>query len=55
MQLVYILLSSDDSTSEDVIKCLQENLRTLSGARLARSGDTLGTLWKEPSKARVYG
>ena len=52
-QLVYIILTSDDGTSEDVIKRLQEKLSTLSGVRLARSADTLGTLWEELSKART--
>jgi len=52
-RLVHTLLTSDDSTSEDIIKRLQEKLSTLTGARLARSADTLGTLWEELSKARA--
>ena len=52
-KLVYILLTSDDSVSEDLIKRLQEKLSSLSGARLERSTDTLGTLWEELSKAKV--
>ena len=52
-RLVYTLLTSDDSTSEDTIKRLQEKLSTLSGVRLARSADTLGMLWEELSKARA--
>lgn len=51
--LAYILLTSDDSTSEDVIKRLQAKLLTLSGVRLERSADTLGTLWEELSKAKA--
>ena len=34
------------------MKRLQEKLSTLSGVRLERSADTLGTLWDELSKAR---
>ena len=52
-QLVYILLTSDDGTSEDIIKRLQAKLLTLSGIRLAHSADTLGTLWEELSKAKT--
>ena len=52
-RLVYTLLTSDDSASEDIIKRLQGKLSTLSGVRLARSADTLGTLWEELSKARA--
>lgn len=53
--LVYVLLTSDDSTSEDIIKRLQAKLLRLSGVRLERSADTLGTLWEVLSKAEASG
>lgn len=52
-RLVYLILTSDDSTSEDIIKRLRAKLSTLSGVRLERSADTLGMLWEELSKAKA--
>ena len=51
-QLVYIILTSDASTSEDIHKRLQSKLSSLSGVRLQRSADTLEMLWGELSKGK---
>jgi hypothetical protein len=52
-QLAYIMRTSNDSVSEEIIKRFQVKLASLSGARLERSADTLGMFWEELSKART--
>lgn len=52
-QLVRVLLTSDDSTSEDVMNRLQAKLASLSGVRLERSADAMGMFWNGLSKGKV--
>lgn len=52
-QLIYTLLNSDDDATEDMIERLQAKVSSLSGVRLERSADTLGTLWEGISKGKA--
>ena len=52
-QLIYTLLTSDDNAAEDMVERLQARVSSLSGVRLERSADTLGTLWGGISKGEA--
>jgi len=52
-QLIYTLLSSDDSAAEDMMERLQVRVSSLSGVRLERSADALGVLWEGISKGKA--
>ena len=52
-QLICTLLTSDDSVAEDMIERLHAKVSGLSGVRLERSADTLGTLWEGVSKGKA--
>jgi len=52
-RLTYTLLTSDESAAEDMVERLQARVSNLSGVRLERSADTLGTLWEAISKGKA--
>jgi len=54
-QLIRTLLTSEGSAAEDMIERLQAKVSSLSGVRLERSADTLGSLWEGISKGKAVG
>jgi len=52
-QLIYTLLTSSSDVAEDMVERLQARVSSLSGVRLERSADTLGTLWEGISKGKA--